>query len=312
MKVTPSRRGKRCNREHSALEEPEADMEQLVESVGGDLSEFLYPFENNVEFVDNSPEETEESSRSSEFEEQDILSVPATPPSTPMSKPDRTESSVATAGPARDRRPSAVSRRAWHKLRRMVEGQERPLEEAEQDNLYDKVTGRRDQSREAQEARSELCCEVRKEGSQHPVESATATLQSTSRSSKPLLPEARCLISVHQGEEANKELEKEVSSATAPDEPLQQPTEGEFSSEATSISKRAAIQPNEDMPNAEEEARESSPMRKSVVSWHPVAEVVTVEAGSPTTQYPVTRSTTGLVEKSTLRSCRRITDRSSV
>ncbi|CDI82908.1 hypothetical protein, conserved [Eimeria acervulina] len=338
MKVTPGRPAERCTREYSALEKAVTESEKFAESFGSDLAAFCYPFENNVDFVDTPAEETEGSPL--ESDDEGSPSVPPTPPSTPMNKPERPEGGAALRGPPRDQRPAVVSRRAWHKLRRLVERQEKEVEEKEKAKLCDEVTGRRDQSREAEEARHELCGHRGEEAQLSPLEeSATETLQRSSSSSEPWSEQEGHSTNIQQDMDRSSEQESHSTSIqqeTEADE-LQKEEEMSFGTPSTSKGAvnlegdqlkeqeeekpagKAAIplksgvsRAGDKLHRANEELRKAPKTRKSTVSWHPVAEVVTVEAGSPTTQFPITRTTADLAEKSTLRSCRRMRDRANV
>ncbi|CDJ31654.1 uncharacterized protein EMH_0039570 [Eimeria mitis] len=317
MDVTTNRRSRRW-RERSPLEEEKTEWEILAESAEMDLAEFYYPFESNVDFVDTPTDETVESSVTSESEGKEGHSVPPTPPPTPMNEPERPDGCSDTQGPERDRRPVAVSRRAWHKLRRVMELEEKAAEEAEESQLRDEVTGRRDQSREAEEAG--LCGQLFEDDDQvsPPAEGATTTLQSSISPSEQGPPDANPSEDTQQEQDANDQLENEQDeespaspstdegAGSCQNEQCQEPQK-ETSHEVATTRKSAVRWPGGELPKAKKDSPEAPTARKSVVSWHPVAEVVTVEAGSPSTQQPVTRSTTDLVEKSTLRACRRLT-----
>ncbi|CDJ46215.1 hypothetical protein, conserved [Eimeria brunetti] len=314
MREKQNRRAVSCSKERSAPEDDKSEVEKLAESIGANLSESYYPFENNVDFEDTPKDETMEGSEPGDSE---TVSVPPTPPSSPINELDRQESGPATLGPKRDPRPPTVSRRAWHKFRRMAELQQKIREEEEQHKLRDKVTGRRDQSREAQEAR--LCGYLCKEGAQlSTLEGATPTFQKSSSLNEAVPPIASPSKGIQDDDEADKALQKEEeASPSAPftrdsavklqNEQVGEPKEEESRKEVGQ--KSAPTWPSEELTAGEDESRGAPTIRRTAVSWHPVAEVVTVEAGSPATQRPVERSTTNLVEKSTLRACRRIMDR---
>ncbi|CDI86559.1 hypothetical protein, conserved [Eimeria praecox] len=226
MELTPNRRAERSEGERWGLQEAESELEQLAESLGEDLSEFYYPFENNVEFADISTDEPTESQEALKFEENERFSVPSTPPSSPTTKPEEPEGDPDTAEPTRDRRPATLSRRAWHKLRRVVERQERADEEASKPKLYDEVTGRLDQSREAEEARDELCGHhdekeaqpsLSEEGTRTALHSSRSTaLHSSSSLSEAMPPQASLSEGTQRGCETVDELQKGTDATSKP------------------------------------------------------------------------------------------------
>ncbi|CDJ41883.1 hypothetical protein, conserved [Eimeria tenella] len=339
MKATCNQQTKRRFR-HSDVQPMETGFERYVRLLGLDLSEYFYPFENNIDF-EEPPTDDKSTPPKHQMEDRQIHSVPPTPPSTPS---NRTEGGLSTLGPARDPRPATVSCRTWKQLKKIIERQKKVAEATEpnraiaiapEESCGDGVPNQKSNKKEEPEVNNKEEPEV---NNKEEPEVNSKKEPEVNNKKEPEVNNKEELEGNNKEElEVNNKEEPEVNSKKEPEVTNEEKPETNHRCEEIQNSHLEDFKRSPDASKAEEfsppktcfsrsvqqrscnfkasntlkDQKEAPTSKKNAVSWYPVAEVVTVETESPTTTHPVDISTAGLVEKSTLRSCRRIMNRQS-
>ncbi|CDJ66823.1 hypothetical protein, conserved [Eimeria necatrix] len=331
MKAACNQQTKRRFR-HSDVQPMETGFERYVRLLGLDLSEYFYPFENNIDF-EEPPTDDKSTPPKHQMEDRQIHSVPPTPPSTPS---NRIAGGLSTLGPARDPRPATVSRRAWKQLKKIIERQKKVAEAAEpnraiaiapEESCGDGEPNQKSEKKEEPEVNNKEEPEINNK--EEPKVNNLEEPEVNSKEEPEVNNKEEPEVNNKEEPEVNNKEEPEVTNKEKPEtnprcEEIQNSHLEDFKHSpdrskveefpppktcfSRSVQQRSC---NVEASNTVKDQKEASTSKKNAVSWYPVAEVVTVETESPTTTHPVDISTAGLVEKSTLRSCRRIMNRQS-